>query len=400
MPFVFVHGVNNRRGSGDYEREVLVRDAFLKNIVAPEVGVSPEHLIYAPYWGGSGVRFSHDLAVIPTGHGVEAFGGEVGELSPSLGIALANELIVNGDRFHSLARRHPDVAIDLLFDSIAEGAKSNEEISAVVHAYQLVQARLREGDVQWLAADSDDEVLNRILDVLSPIGNGVAVETFGAASYWGMLKEGLRRMTLWGPDQLSHAVVGAARRPVTSKIATFIGDAFRYLAERGDGTRPGPIAETVIASLLEASTLAQQKGEPLIVISHSFGGEIVYDVLTHYADVLNLEINVDIWVTVGSQVGLFEEMSLLWTSPGRMGQLVAPAKAIASPKRVTHWLNIIDTNDVLGFLIEPVFSAAETRKIKDYQYDTGFPLTGAHSGYFKWPSFYKRLAARIKAATL
>ena len=67
-------------------------------------------------------------------------------------------------------------------------------------------------------------------------------------------------------------------------IATFIGDAFQYLSERGDGSAPGPIGRTVLAALLEGSARARQSDEPLVVISHSFGGEIVYDILTHYAE--------------------------------------------------------------------------------------------------------------------
>ena len=115
--------------------------------------------------------------------------------------------------------------------------------------------------------------------------------------------------------------------------------------------------------------------------------------LTHYAKDLKLEI--DVWVTVGSQVGLFEEMSMLWTSPGRTNRKAIPSEAIASPDRVKRWLNIVDTNDILGFLVLPTFTAATPDTVHDFKYDTGFPINGAHSGYFKWPSFYKRLAQRI-----
>lgn len=263
----------------------------------------------------------------------------------------------------------------------------------MARAYQLAQDRLADTAAPWLAQSTKDDVLDQVFDVVSPLKIAGKDETFGGAGLWGMLVEGTKRLKLFGPDQLSHAIVGPSRRPLTLKIATFIGDAFRYLAERGDGTTPGPIASTVLQSLRDASDLARTKNEPLVVISHSFGGEIVYDILTHYAE--SSDLRIDVWVTVGSQVGLFEEMSLLWTSPGRTDRKAIPREAIVSPKRVKRWLNIVDTNDVLGFLVLPTFTGVEPDTVHDFKYNTGYPVTGAHSGYFKWPSFYKRLAQRI-----
>lgn len=392
MPFVFVHGVNNRKDAG-FDWEVKVLAAFLREIVAPVVGINPQHDVYAPYWGGDGVSFWRDLAVIPKGSEVEAFGSDESELPPSLGIAVAEGAVRTGDTLDALARRRPDVTIDLLFDALIQDAESDADIRSVAKAYRLAQARLADTATPWLAESTKDDVLDQIFDVVSPPKTTGKDEIFGGAGFWSMLEEGAKRLKLLGPDQLSHAVVGPSRRPLTRKIATFIGDAFQYLAERGDGTTPGPIASTVIQSLREASDLARAKNEPLVVISHSFGGEIVYDILTHYAKGSDLEI--DAWVTVGSQVGLFEEMSLLWTSPGRTNSKAAPREAIASPKRAKRWLNIIDTNDILGFLVLPTFTAIVPDTVHDFKYNTGYPVTGAHSGYFKWPSFYKRLAQRI-----
>jgi hypothetical protein len=395
MPFVFVHGVNNRRGE-EYDREEQVRTAFLRQIVAPVVGINPEQAVFAPYWGRDGVSFWRDLQVIPNGSEVETLGNGDNELPPSLGIGVSEGVVQNGDSFDALARRRPDVAIDLLFDAVIQEAHSEADIRAVAKAYQLAQIRLADPTAPWLAECTKDNVLDQVLDGIYPLKSAGNNETLGGVGLWGMLEEGAKRLTWLGPDQLSHAVVAISRRPLTRKVATFIGDACRYLAERGDGTTPGPIAAAVLESLHEASDLARSKGEPLVVISHSFGGEIVYDILTHYAEGSDLEI--DVWVTVGSQVGLFEEMSLLWASPGRTDPTVVPRDAIASPKRAKRWLNIVDTNDVLGFLVLPTFTGAVPDTVHDFKYNTGFPVNGAHSGYFKWPSFYKRLAHRISGS--
>ncbi|KAB0519774.1 hypothetical protein [Pseudomonas extremorientalis] len=395
MPFVFVHGVNNRQDA-DYKREEIIRAAFLKEIVAPVIGINPKHPVFAPYWGGDGVSFWRDLAVIPKGNEVETFGSDENALPPSLGIAVATGSVTSGDSLHSVARKHPDVAIDLLFDAVIQDARDEADIHEVAKAYQLAQDRLTITSDPWLAQATKENVLDQIFELVSPPPPIGKEETFGGASLWAMLEEGAKRLKLLGPDQLSHAVVGAFRRPVTHKLATFVGDAFSYLAERKDGSQPGPIAATVLKTLLEAAELARSTNEPLVVISHSFGGEIVYDILTHYAS--NSDLEIDAWVTVGSQVGLFEEMSLLWNSPGRVDRTAIPREAIKSPVRAKSWLNIVDTNDVLGFLVLPVFTAAVPGTVHDFKYNTGFPVTGAHSGYFKWPSFYKRLAQRLGEA--
>lgn len=392
MPFVFVHGVNNRKGP-EYDREAQVRTAFLQQIVAPAVGIDPQRAVYAPYWGGDGVSFWRDLEVIPKGNEVETFGNDDNQLSPSLGISVADGVVHNDDTFDALARRRPDVAIDILFDTVIQEAQSETDIYTVAKAYQLAQDRLADLTEPWLTECTADDVLDQVFNGINPLLNAGNNEIFGSSGLWSMLEEGAKRLVLLGPDQLSHAIVAASRRSLTRNVATFVGDAFRYLAERGDGTTPGPIAATVLESLLKASELARAEDEPLVVISHSFGGEIVYDILTHYAEGMDLEI--DVWVTVGSQVGLFEEMSLLWTSPGRRAHSAVPREAILSPKRAKRWLNIIDTNDVLGFLVLPTFTGAKPSTVHDFKYNTGFPVTGAHSGYFKWPSFYKRLAQRI-----
>jgi hypothetical protein len=52
---------------------------------------------------------------------------------------------------------------------------------------------------------------------------------------------------------------------------------------------------------------------------------------------------------------------------------------------------VLDTNDVLGFAAEPIFEG-----VRDFRYSTGKGLVGAHGSYFIRPSFYHRLAVRLK----
>lgn len=393
MPFVFVHGVSNRAGT-DYERDQTRRNTFLREIVAPAVHIEPEHEIFAPYWGKRGVRFWRDLQVVPSGKELEVFGPEE-ELPPSLGFAIEKKQVSSGDDIKKVAQKHPEVAIDLLFDAAVVQAQSEDDFRELARGYKAAQQKLAgNAGRQWLAQATDEDFADT---VFRAVRSKTTEEQFGGNQLWDMLESGAelaKRQVLKIPDLISHAGVGLVRKPLTEKIGLFIGDAFQYLAERGDGTKPGPIASLVLEDLKRAHQLAKSTSEPLIVICHSFGGEIVYDILTHYAE--GSDLAVDIWVTVGSQVGLFEEMSLLWASPQRTSPLGKLGnEAIASPHRARRWINIVDTNDVLGFIVLPVFTGAEPGAVQDFKYDTGYPVTGAHSGYFKWPSFYKRLMHRI-----
>jgi hypothetical protein len=46
---------------------------------------------------------------------------------------------------------------------------------------------------------------------------------------------------------------------------------------------------------------------------------------------------------------------------------------------------------VLSYRVAPIFEHA-----LDFSYDTGYSALQAHGGYFLRPSFYTRLAARLK----
>ena len=121
------------------------------------------------------------------------------------------------------------------------------------------------------------------------------------------------------------------------------------------------------------------------MIAHSFGGEIVYDILTYFDPTLT----VDCLISVGSQVGLFEEMKLYVVSQANLPPN-PPLGRLKRPDSIKRWLNVLDTNDILSYLIEPIFDG-----VNDFHYDTGYSSLSAHGGYFMRPSFYKRLALRL-----
>lgn len=111
----------------------------------------------------------------------------------------------------------------------------------------------------------------------------------------------------------------------------------------------------------------------------------MYDLLTHFAP----DLNIDVFVSVGSQVAVFEEMTLYRAS--KEGLPAHPPKdRLDRPARAARWLNVYDTNDIFSFRAEGVFTGVD-----DYRFDTGYGLLEAHGGYFARPSFYKRLASRL-----
>lgn len=382
MPFVFVHGVNTRKNAV-YEKEAGIRDGFLKDYVGPALGIAKGSQVFAPYWGDHGVKFRKGLAVIPTG-AEETFGGaDPATLPPGVAALTGQAGATAEDRIKALAQSAPAKFIDALFDSAMVEA-DKDDVRSVAQAYAAAQAALAaDGGAHWLQVDSTQKMADAIYKKVTASGQ----ETFGAGNLWDILKEGAGRLTNSVGDLISHAAVKALRRPLTNTVATFLGDAFIYLNEREGGAALGPIATLVADDLRKAAKVAEDKGEPLVVICHSFGGEIVYDLLTHYLK--DDGLRVDTWVTVGSQVGLFEEMSLyLASDPG------APPEAVAMPASVQRWLNVVDTTDVLAFTVAPVFTGGA--QLADFKYDTGMAFTGAHSGYWQWPSFYRRLLARLK----
>ena len=148
----------------------------------------------------------------------------------------------------------------------------------------------------------------------------------------------------------------------------------------------GPIVDHLIqASKLRSST------DPLIVIGHSLGGVVLYDLLSDPATLANIaqrlgsELIVDTWVTVGAQPALFADMGLYANvSKAANGRFPRPVP-------VRRWLNVYDYTDVLSFSCKPLFN-----DVTDYEFDNVTGLFSAHSTYFQRPSFYSRLRNRLK----
>jgi hypothetical protein len=126
----------------------------------------------------------------------------------------------------------------------------------------------------------------------------------------------------------------------------------------------------------------------LVIVAHSMGGNIVYDLLT---SVLADKLKVDAFITVGSQVGLFKELALYTEDRGT--EATSAATRIAKPAAVGTWINVFDPMDVLGFAASGVF-----QEVHDYAFSNDASVLQTHSQYFFRPAFHERLRARMQEA--
>jgi hypothetical protein len=210
-------------------------------------------------------------------------------------------------------------------------------------------------------------------------------ESFGAGGLLDSLKEGLSRLASVGSSALSSVVSALGRKKVHLGASTFLGDIFQYINSRGDKANPGPIVKKVLTDFRAARGLVGAQDAKFVIVGHSLGGVISYDILTHF----DPTIEVDVFVTVGSQVALFEEMSLYKGSRHDV-PMNPPGERLRRPANIRRWVNVLDMNDIFSFRAEGVFDG-----VKDFNYETGFGLMEAHSGYFRRPSFYRRLRERL-----
>jgi len=387
MPIVFVHGVNNR-DSAAYRENELGRNGLLREIVGPALGLSPDAPIYSPYWGEHGAKFAWNMSVIPnpddtaeTFGGIGVDGAEGAAIGRVAGL-MASSPIMSGNIVADAKQNFPE-AVDTLYAAAIAGVTSEQQARHLARSYMLSAAyAVATPNPPWVETASE----GNFVDQLEDAANVTEEEAFGAGGIIDSLKEGMSRLANALPGLASNGAGRLLRKKLNSEVTRFAGDAFTYLAQRGTKQAPGPIVATVMDSLTKANAEREPGDDQLIVIAHSFGGEIVYDILTHFAT----QFQVDCLVTVGSQVGLFEEMKLYLASKAELPP-DPPQGRVAMPTNLSRWINVYDTNDVLSYRLEPVVAG-----VVDFFYDTGYSMLGSHGGYFLRPSFYTRLAERLK----
>jgi len=396
MPIVFVHGVNNRIEDKDYQPGVNSKREYFRSTFAPRVGltVQPQHVMF-PYWGGQGVDFRWKQASLPqSSNDVVALGPNGAALELWLGevrFQKGSETINLGE----ISRKEGfTAAIDLFWDTAAVAASDAHAPEIAAHYEASLQYAKDDPAPTWALATpslDNDAFTQKLLEAIAPYlqknAAAPAAVALGIGDWFASVRAAIRRIGNAPGDAASAVLTKFGRKTVHESASRFLGDIFVYLTTR-DQTGPDSILADVRSKLQEAHAARTPSDDKLVVVGHSLGGLLAYDALTHYLPA----VKVDYFITVGSQVALFEEMTLCKTS--KLGiPKNPPSDRLPKPSNVGRWLNVYDTNDVFSFRAEGVFLDAE-----DYKFDTGYGLLGAHGGYFLSPSFYRRLAKRLTEA--
>jgi hypothetical protein len=442
MPLVFVHGVNTRNTDEDYTRSVAARKTMFEQIVVPAVvkrGFPDFSVAEDIYWGDLGVGFAWNLRSVPPTKLLQSLGA-VTEAAPNLdllelvlapkpassgvqSLGVAQPLVAaskanagalvraifapEADRF---APREMSAGTEGLSPSDAEKAASQgEHLGLMLIAAELFAAAA-EAKPELVTGTTDSEVLDKIqngvvdryrelveqrnslvstgqIQHLGQGGNPIGWVTDHLASLIDAAKSAASSAIAETQRAASLVALKEVRDGLSRRALRFLGDAFVYLHH--GKTRNPAIFDRVKKGLLALDGRKNQHNErePYILVSHSFGSEIVYDLLS--SGTLS-DLTIDLWVTAGAQTSLFAEMLLfdkLPNLPSDMSNFV-----LGRPSGVMKWINFYDAADVLSYLHEPIFGK---RAVTDIPVRAQANVTNAHGHYFVDPSFYQRIAAEI-----
>jgi hypothetical protein len=416
MPILYVHGVNTRSRDGFFALK-----PYLQRYVAPAISGDPDTvMIDDVYWGNVAAQFAWDGASRPRSRLLGQ--GAAGDLPDALESALTAHayaealkrlpqsspagpatggLIAGGARPGPAAHmRLRDLPPDQLSDLVAALVQASIEDPAqraqlaiaadeVAHdartRTELARAATPEEELRVLL----DHVRRRVEPPGGLLGQGVPAWLAPLTDRLGETLERARDLPAY-----SVSMVAAELRPwLNELLSVFIGDVFAYLAKRGQASAPGEIPQRFLTKFRVAQENKERRGdEPLVVLSHSMGGQIVYDAVSHFlpGDPQYRDQRIDFWCATASQVGMFEELKLFLADD--------PAYQSGNPVPFPHanlgiWWNVWDHNDFLSFTGADIFHG-----VADEPYDSGMALTSAHSGYLLRPSFYRRFGEKLNAA--
>ncbi|WP_394647876.1 hypothetical protein [uncultured Sphingomonas sp.] len=382
---LFVHGVATRAGL-DYDKAVAARNRrFAESTFKAPIDV------FNPYWGRYGADPRWNLACIPDVRGKAValnLGGTVGGIGAA---TIAGSPVLEAARADFKATIASLAVEDL---DRAEQTGDEGDIRRTEAFWRGAGAYAeRSAKPVWLEAVSNDTAFAAELEKqVAPL---VPEVTLGLL---GVVKGAASRLAGAISNTVNTPFARIGRDAVSPTVAVFVGDVFRYLK---DGPARGLIRQVVLNDMA-AAALAAGDGGTLVVVGHSMGGVILYDLLSDHDAIRELgerigfEFKPSLLITVGSQVALFEELKVFASSDEAIPVPGGSEKTkVAKPVCVLDWWNVWDRMDVLSFLAEPVFDGAT-----DLAADTIAGVKDAHSAYFSSMPFYERLHIRMKEANI
>lgn len=430
MPIVFVHGVHVRDETPTYAPWWESLAASLRQYVAPVIAADPEKVaITAAYWGDVGARFHWGGISRPTGPLPAPATPPAGQATPPSGITTA---AVQGALGTILAARAVSAGIGRrmglprlreslgLAPTVRLRDMTADELGTL--AARVIAATVGEDIQPALAAQAAQEVARdpATFTAFAACGDSAAelevVQTLGWRRY-----EQLQALT-GGPDlvpppwlagfseRLDGVLARAARLPgsfaarVRAEIresldeltTLFFADVMTYLVYRGTPAAPGPIPAIVLETLAAARQNQQARGgEPLVVLTHSMGGQILYDAITAFLPNIPwlADVRVDFWAATASQVGLFEELKLFLASRPEYSQAAGTQVPFPDRRYLGGWWNVWDANDFISYTVRGIITGVD-----DEPFDSGLTALRAHDGYLVRPHFFQTFARKLEVA--
>lgn len=382
MPIVFVHGVAVR----DDDDRVLPRrfgkvpfaeiETQLRRHVAPVLSDDPDGVpITRLYWGDLGARLAWGDHFKVT---------RVPDAEPVTWRSLTGTDLGRELERHLIAHTLDQSLWPEVIEDVWEVAR-HPDISA-----------------ELASREDDTAALDLLVDAVEGVRrarNHPADETTAGPRWWETLGQQIKPTTDRAQARRRANVIGVVnriRRPLENYVPIFMGDVITYLNHRGDAADPGVIPQRALDTLAAAHRLKQERDEPLIVFTHSMGGQIVYDLVTHFLPRMPQysDITIDFWAAAGCQIGLFEELRLFLASDRGHGSESGTMAPALDPAFVGHWWTSWDYGDLLSYRTEGVVDGVD---------ETGFHfgrgLQNSHSAYLEQDDFYRTLAAKVRVHT-
>lgn len=404
MPIIYMHGVNTR----DPRHFDSVR-AYLKRFVAPAISADPDNVsIRAADW--------YQLCDPPKWEGISRPRTLLGQGAQIERNELLDAILAKAPRAAATSTLTSGQASapggDMRLDALPVAdlvdlltlAATNGGMDGLQHARVGIAADrvARDPAIRPRLAAAHD--LDAQLALLaSAVGAEVERQSNlagqGALDFLQEMRDRVRESLARAYDSPAAAasLVAVELRPKLNDFVTrFLGDMLFYMTRRGSAREPGAIPQVLIDELaLAQKNQAARGGEPIVLLTHSMGGQIAYDVLSAVLPAAASTMKVDFWCATASQVGFFEELNMFLAS--------SPAYAEATGVKVPfpgahlqHWWNVWDRNDIISFTTKGIFATG----IDDEEYWSGMSLAAAHGGYLERPSFYQSFADKLKAAAV
>lgn len=364
MQVVFVHGVNNRDlGDGAYQQMMSGRAERFNRLAFNQTAT-----IRSPYWGKFGLA-EKSLRSLPTSNGeTQALGSTAAPTAPADNTSIVAAAQAD---FPAIVASLSVAALEAVLNSKSEAERHS------VEDFWMAAARYADARPvpSWLSSIRSEEELGDRL--AGEVGASRRVESLGVG--W------LPKLPKFDPVAIA---AGKARSIAAPYLAQFLGDAMMFFARRDQSNQ---VRGEINQAILEAAKAAGDNNERLVLIGHSMGGSILHDLLTDTNNISLLEeqlrrpLKIDLFLGVGTQVGLFAELK----------QFAAPKSGEPLGVAVDHYWNIYDYVDTLAFLSEPTIEG-----VVDFEISTSAGLSTAHNAYFDNAFFFSRINKRLREAGL